>query len=169
MMLPWLRKLTLIFHVTTSVGWLGAVGVFLAVALIGLSSPNPQLVRAAYLVMAPAAWVVLVPLALTSLLTGLIQSLGTTWGLFRHYWVIFKLLINIFAVVVLLMYTRTLSYLADIAATASVASGDFGILRTPSVVLHSVLAIILLIVATTLAVYKPRGMTRYGLKSHDIS
>ena len=51
--------------------------------------------RATYLVMEPAAWVVLVPLAFASLLTGLVQSLSTTWGLARHYWVLFKLLINL--------------------------------------------------------------------------
>jgi hypothetical protein len=43
-------------------------------------------VRGAYLVMEPTVWFVLVSLALASLLTGLVQSLGTTWGLFRHYW-----------------------------------------------------------------------------------
>jgi hypothetical protein len=44
--------------------------------------------------MAPAAWSVLVPLSLGSLLTGLVLSLGTTWGLLRHYWVLIKLLIR---------------------------------------------------------------------------
>jgi hypothetical protein len=56
-------------------------------------------------------WFVLVPLSLASLLTGLVQSLGTPWGLFRHYWVLFKLLINVLATIVLLMYMQTLTYL----------------------------------------------------------
>jgi hypothetical protein len=47
-------------HVASSVGWLGAVVVFLAVAVIGLTSQDPQTVRGAYLVMEPAAWFVLV-------------------------------------------------------------------------------------------------------------
>lgn len=42
-------------------------------------------------------WFVLVPLALVSLLTGLIQSLGTPWGCSGTIWVLFKLLINVFA------------------------------------------------------------------------
>jgi hypothetical protein len=58
-----LRKLTFTTHVTSSVGWLGAVIVFLALAVIALTSADEPTVRGAYLVMAPAAWFVLVPLA----------------------------------------------------------------------------------------------------------
>jgi hypothetical protein len=107
-------------------------------------------------------------LSLASLLTGLIQSLGTTWGLFRHYWVLFKLLINLVASIVLLLYMQTLSYLAGIAAETTLSSGDLAELRNPSPVLHAGGALLLLLVATTLAVYKPRGMTRYGQrKQHE--
>ncbi|GAA2417135.1 DUF2269 domain-containing protein [Nonomuraea africana] len=158
-MSPPLRKLVLTTHVTSSVGWLGAVVVFLALALIGLTAQDARTVRAAYLVMEPAAWFTLVPLSVASLLTGIVQSLGSVWGLFRHYWVVFKLLINLGAIVVLLMYTQTLGYLARVAAEPT-SSGDA--LRSPSVVLHTVLALLLLLAATVLAVYKPRGRTRYG-------
>jgi hypothetical protein len=154
------RKVVLTTHVTASVGWLGAVGVFLALGVVGMTVQDERIVRAVYLVLEPAGWSVLVPLACVSLLTGLIQSLGSVWGLFRHYWVLFKLVINIGAVVVLLMYMQTLRYLAGIAADTSI--GDLSPLRSPSVVLHSVLAALLLLVATVLAVYKPRGLTPYG-------
>src|ERR671916_2640913 len=94
---PALRRVIFTTHVTSSVGWIGAVLVFLALAAIGLSSEDERTVRGAYLVMAPAAWFVLVPLAHASLLSGIVLSLGTTWGLFRHYWVVLKLLITVFA------------------------------------------------------------------------
>jgi uncharacterized membrane protein len=158
-MTPRLRKLALTAHVTSSVGWLGAVAAFLALAVVGLTSQDAQTVRAAYLVMEPAAWFVLVPLAFASLLTGLVQSLGTTWGLFRHYWVLFKLLINVVATTVLLIYMETLSVMAGVAADQS---ADLGVVRNTSPLLHAVAALLLLLVATTLAVYKPRGMTPYG-------
>jgi uncharacterized membrane protein len=158
-MRPHVRKFALAAHVACSVGWLGAVVVFLALAVVGLTSQDAETVRGAYLVMEPAAWYVLVPLAFASLLTGLVQSLGTTWGLFRHYWVLFKLLINLVATVVLLMYTQTLNSLAGVAADPS---ADLGVVRNASPVLHAALALLLLLVATTLAVYKPRGLTRYG-------
>jgi hypothetical protein len=158
-MAPRLRKFALTAHVTSSVGFLGAVVVFLALAVIGLTSRDAQTVRGAYLVMEPAAWFILVPLAFASLLTGLVQSLGTTWGLFQHYWVLFKLLINIFATIVLLMYMPTLGYLAGVAADPTV---DLGAVRNSSPALHAALALLVLLVATVLSVYKPQGMTRYG-------
>jgi hypothetical protein len=158
-MKPGLRKLALTAHVVSSVGWLGAIAGFMALAVVGLTSDDPQTVRGAYLVMKPAAWFVLVPLAFASLLTGLVQSIGTTWGLFRHYWVVFKLLINVAATTVLLFYMETFSSMAGVAADPS---ADLSVVRNASPVLHAALALLLLLVATTLAVYKPRGMTRYG-------
>jgi hypothetical protein len=158
-MTPRVRKLVLMAHITFSVGWLGAVAAFLALALVGLTSQDAKTVRGAYLVMEPAAWFVLVPLALASLLTGLVHSLGTSWGLFRHYWVLFKLLINLLATIVLLMYMETFRVLADVAGDPR---ADLGDVRSASPVVHAVAALLLLLVATTLAVYKPRGLTPYG-------
>ena len=116
---PRLRKLALTVHITTTVGWFGAVVAFLALAVVGLTSQDAQTVRGAYLVMEPVAWIVLVPLAFASLLTGIVQSLGTSWGLFRHYWVLFKLLISAFATIVLLIYMETFSFMAGVAADSS--------------------------------------------------
>jgi hypothetical protein len=159
---PRLRKLVLTAHVATSVGWLGAVAGFLALAVAGRTSQHAQTVRGSILAMEPMGWFVLVPLSLASLLTGLVQSLGSTWGLFRHHWVMAKLLINVFASFVLLLYMRTLDDLSGIAADPTTSAEDLRVLRDPSPVLHAGLALLLLLVATTLAVYKPRGMTRYG-------
>ena len=89
-----LRKFALTAHVTFSVGLLGSIAAFLALAVAGLTSQNGQMVRAAYPAMELIARFVIVPFAFGSLLTGIIQSLGTTWGLFRHYWVVIKLLLT---------------------------------------------------------------------------
>jgi hypothetical protein len=89
-----LRKVALTAHLASSVGWLGAAACFLALAVVGLASKDAQTARVTSLVLAPAAWSVLVPLSLGSLLTGLVLSLGTTWGLVRHDWVLIKLLIT---------------------------------------------------------------------------
>lgn len=158
-MTPRLRKLTLTAHVASSVGWLGAVVAFLALALTAVTSQDAGLVRSVYRTAEPLTWFVILPLALASLLTGIVQSLGSRWGLFRHYWVVAKLLINVAATVVLLLYTRTVGSFADIAAAPN---GDLAGLRGASFVLHSGAAAALLLTATALAVYKPPGMTRYG-------
>jgi hypothetical protein len=156
---PGLRKLTFTTHVTSSVGWLGAVLAFVALALIGLTSKDEATVRGAYLVMAPAAWFVLVPLAHASLLSGIVISLGTPWGLIRHYWVVLKLLITAFATVILLIYMGTFRQMAGVAADPIV---ELGLVRNPSPALHAILALVLLVIATVLGVYKPFGMTPYG-------
>jgi hypothetical protein len=161
---PRLRKFGLTAHVTASVGWLGAVVVFLALAIIGLTSDDAQMVRSAYLVMDPAAWFVLVPLAFASLLTGIVQSLGTTWGLFRHYWVLCKFLLNLSAIIVLLIYMKTFGFMAGVAADPS---ADLDLVRNASPLLHATLALLVLLVATVLAVYKPRGMTPYGRRKQQ--
>ena len=156
---PRVRKLALTVHVTASVGWLGAVVAFLAIAVVGLTSPDPQTVRGAYLVMEPAAWLVLVPLAFASLLSGIIQSLGTTWGLLRHYWVLVKLGINLVTTTVLLSYLPTFAAMAAAAADPDTA---LSAVRNPSPLIHAGAALPLLLGAAALSVYKPRGITRYG-------
>jgi len=76
-MTPRVHKFALTAHVTSSVGWLGAVAGFLVLAVAGLTSRNVETVRAAYLAMELIAWFVIVPLSLASPLTGLVMSLGT--------------------------------------------------------------------------------------------
>ena len=132
---------------------------FLALAVIGVTSDDPVKVRGAYLLMAPAAWFVLVPLAHASLLSGIVLSLGTTWGLFRYYWVVLKLSITVFATVTLLIYMGTFRQMAGVAADPVV---DLAAVRNASPIVHAILALVLLVAATVLGVYKPFGMTAYG-------
>jgi hypothetical protein len=161
MMGPRLRTFALTAHVTSSVGWFGAVAGFLALAVAGLRSDDPQMVRAAYLAMDVTGWFVIVPFSLASLLTGLVQSLGTPWGLFRHYWILIKLLITIVATMLLLLHMQPTAVLADAAAQNALSSTDLRGLRI-QLVADAGAALIVLLVATALAVYKPRGLTPYG-------
>lgn len=165
-MTPRLRKLALTAHITSSIGWIGADAGFLALAIAGLTSQDAQMVRAAYLAMGLTAWFVIIPLSLASLLTGLVQSLGTRWGLFRHYWVLVKFLIAIFATIVLLIHTQPIGLLADAAAETTLSSAD---LREPRIqlVVAAGAGLLVLLVNTTLAVYKPRGMTPYGWRKQN--
>lgn len=156
-----LRKFVLTTHIISSVGWLGAVASFLALALVGLTNTDNQLVRASYLAMELTVWYVIVPLAIASLTTGLVQSLGTSWGLFRYYWIIAKFLITIIATVLLLVHTEPIGQLADAAREQSMSIGDHRGLQI-QLVGDAIAALVLLLVATTLSVYKPWGMTAYG-------
>jgi hypothetical protein len=73
LMSPPVRKLALTAHVTCSVGWLGAVVCSLVLALAGVLSPDPEVVRSSYLALEVVAWFVLVPLSVASLVTGVVQ------------------------------------------------------------------------------------------------
>lgn len=155
------RKATLTAHVITSVGWLGAVAAFLALALVGLTSASPARVQGAYVAAAVVTWMVIVPLCLASLVTGVVQSLGTPWGLFRHYWVVVKLALTVVATVLLLVHTQPIDHLADSAAGTTTLGAE---LRGVQIQLlaDAAAALVVLLATTALATFKPRGMTRYG-------
>lgn len=153
---PGLRKVVLTVHVVTSVGWLGAVVCYLALDVTAATSADPQVVRTAYSAMALLVADVIVPLAVASVVVGIVNALGTSWGLLRHYWVIVKLLLTVFATVVLLIESRTVAHLARSAA-ASPVPGDL-----PSTLPHSVGGVVVLLTITALSVFKPQGLTRYG-------
>ena len=166
-MTPGIRKLVLAAHVTSSVGSLGAVAVFLALAVVGLTSQDGEMVRAACVANEFIAWYIILPLILAALLVGVIQSLGTQWGLFRHYWILVKFLLTAGATIVLLLHMEAVSRMSDLAAEAIFSSTDFRALRIQLVV-HAAGGLMVLLAATTLSVYKPWGLTAYGRrKQHE--
>lgn len=160
------RKFALTAHITSSVGWLGAVAGFLALAIAGLTSRDAHAVRGTYLSMELIGWYVIVPLCLASLVTGLIQALGTQWGLFRHYWVSTKFLITVVSTIILFGFTKTLNNLGDLAADTTLSINELRNLGQSPVV-HAALAVLALLVTTTLSVYKPWGKTRYGRRKQN--
>src|SRR5579871_6523635 len=103
-------------------------------------------------------WYVIVPLSIASLLTGLVMSLVTPWGLFRHYWVLFSLVLTIFATVVLLQHMLTVSFAAGAAAEADGVAGN----GLRGELIHAGGGLLVLLVIQVLNVYKPRGLTSYG-------
>ncbi len=163
---PGFRKLALTAHITSSIGWVGAVAVFLVLAITGLRSQEVQLVRAVYLAMDVTTWFVIVPLAFAALLTGVASSLGTNWGLFRYYWVVVKLLITILSAIILLVHTQPIRLLAGVAATTTLFRADLYRLQV-LMVIASGAGLLALLVVTVLPVYKPRGLTGYGWRKHQ--
>jgi hypothetical protein len=156
-----IRKLMLTFHVLTSVGWFGAVAGFLALAIVGLTGQDHQVVSATYLAIEVMTSLIIVPLCLATLLTGIIQSIGTKWGLFCHYWVIAKLLITVLATLLLLIHMRPITIMSDIARDTILSATDFRQLRIQLVV-DAGAALVALLITTVLSIYKPRGVTPYG-------
>lgn len=165
-MTPSLRKFALTAHVTSSTSLVGSIAAFLVLALAGLNSQDFQIIRAAYLAMDLVARFIIVPLAFASLLTGLIQSLGTPWGLFRHYWILAKLLLTAFATTVLLIKLELIGHAAHLAAETILPRTD---LRAAGMQLavHAAGGLLVLLVPAVLSVYKPAGLTPYGRRKQE--
>jgi hypothetical protein len=166
-MTPGLRKFALTAHITFSVGWIGAVVGFLALVVAAMTSEDAQTLRAAWIAMELTGWYAIVPLAFASLLTGLVMSLGTKWGLFRHYWVLISLALTILATRVLLSNMQTVSFFAGLAAGTD--SADVGQLSggLGGELLHAGIGLLVLLVIQVLNVYKPRGLTPYGWRKQQ--
>ncbi len=165
-MTPRLSKFVLTSHITFSVGWLGAVVVFLALAITGFTSQNTQLSRSAYLAMELSGWFVIVPFCFASIFTGIVQALGTKWGLLKHYWIVVKLFLTIVATIFLLLHMQPVGYLAGLAADT-----QFSNILQPGLQIQMIAeaggAILVLLVATTISVYKPWGKIKFGVGNNN--
>ncbi|MGY6709460.1 hypothetical protein [Oceaniradius stylonematis] len=166
LMSPGLRKFVLTAHVSVCVGWIGALAGFLALAVTSLVSQDALTVRAAYVAMDTINRFVIVPAALLSLATGIVQTLGTPWGLIRHYWVLFKILIIATATFMLLLKTGPIGQMASIAAETALAPADMRGLRL-SILGHAVGGLAVLIWAMALGMYKPKAATPHGKRQRD--
>jgi hypothetical protein len=154
------RKALLTAHLVASVGWMGALAVFLAHAIASRTSQDPVVIRGAALAMGLSAWFVILPLSIGTLVTGLLQALGTAWGLLRHYWVLFKLALTLIATGVLLLKLGPISELAAATVKDTFAAGDMSGLRT-SLLLHAIGGLVVLFLAMVLAVFKPAGIVAW--------
>lgn len=156
---PVWRKLLLLLHVLTSVGFAGSAAAFLCLAVAGLAAADPVVLRGIYIAAWLVTWGVVVPLAWATLLIGVLQALGTQWRLLRHYWVIFKLGLTLVATIVLMLQAQTIGMVADMAR-----QGDVAAVAAPrlGMVLHAIGGIAALVIAMVLSIYKPRGLTPWS-------
>lgn len=149
-------KAVLTSHITLSVGWLGAVAVFLALAITGLNSQNQQLARGCILAMKISAWFVIVPLCLTSLATGIIQAALTRWGLFRYYWIVVKLFLTLGSTLLLLLHLQPINELANAAMEPTFLNREHSS-HIIDLTAKSGAAILELLSIVTISIYKPWG------------
>jgi len=157
-MTPGVRKLVLTVHLAFSIGWIGAVVAYLVLGVSAVTTANAETVRAAWIAMDLTGWYAIVPLALGSVLTGILMAIVTPWGLFRHYWVLISFALTMFSVTILLLHMPTVSAQALIAH-----EGDPAALRSlGGDLFHPSAGLFILLVVTVLNVYKPRGLTPYG-------
>lgn len=162
---PRVRTGALAVHIAVSVGWVGALAAYLALDVAAATSRDVAVLRAAYLAMEMVGVSVIVPLAVAALVTGLAMSLGTQWGLVRHYWVVISLLLTVVATAVLLTQLPTITHVADVAADPGTSPDEIRAL--PTTLAHSIGGLGVLLVVLVLNVAKPRGLTRYGWRKQQ--
>lgn len=159
-MKPAARKLILTIHIGASVAWIGAVLSYLALDIVTARGGDVTTLKTAYVAMAIVARWIIIPLAFAAWTTGVLIAVTTSWGLFRHYWVVISLILTTIALVVLLVEMRTIDALASVAADATTTEEELRAL--PSTLPHSIGGLLVLTVVLALNIYKPRGLTRYG-------
>lgn len=162
-MKPGMRKFALSVHLTLSVGWIGGVIAYLALGITAVRSNDAGTIRSAWTAMEITGWYAIVPLALGSLVTGLIMALGTKWGLFRHYWVVISFVLTVFSTLVLVFHMPDVTATAELAqrsegAALEALGGDLG---------HPGIGLAILLAIQVLNIYKPRGLTRYGWRKQQ--
>lgn len=153
------RKLGLVLHITTSVGWLGAAAAVVALAVAGLARNGEPAAQAAGLAIEVATRWAVWPLAVAALLSGLVQGWISPWGLLRHWWVVFKLVLGLLALVILYLHMR------GFGPAAAHPAAEHGLRAAPglaSSLLHAAGGIVVLLVNVVLSVYKPRGTTPWA-------
>ena len=153
-----LRKAVLSVHLTCSVGWIGTVVAYLGLGAAAVNTSDTQTIRSAWVAMEVIGWFVIVPLAILSLATGVVMSLGTKWGLFRYYWVVISLVLTLFSTVILILHMPSVSSTVEVALQAEGAAlealgGDL---------FHPGIGLVILLIVHVLNIYKPPGLTRYG-------
>jgi hypothetical protein len=162
---PRMRKAALAVHICSSIGWIGAAIAYLALAVAAQVNQQASMVYSAWMGMELIGWAVIVPLGCLALLTGLLMSLGTSWGLVQHYWVLIALVLTTLALGVLLLHMPTVTQTTELARTmtgAEVAAlgGD---------IVHPAVGIGILLVVAVLNIYKPRGQTGLGERGRSSS
>jgi hypothetical protein len=147
-----LRKWTLMTHLVSSVGWIGADLVFLILSVTGFTSDDRGLQAACYRAIGSFAVWLLLPVGLLSLMTGLILGIGSKYGLLRYWWVLAKLV----ALRPVVGHAATASGRVDPTLAHRLGAAPRSLLFPP------VVSITTLSVATYLGVFKPWGRTRWG-------
>ena len=151
------RKLLLTLHISASVSWLGVAVGFFALTVAGQQNPSMEV----YPALNTLARTVLFPLSILTLTTGIVQALLTPWGLWKHYWVVFKLFFTLVAAGVMWNEMGTVSTLSDMTR---VPNPDLHHQGLGGLAVHSGVGALLLLGINLLSVLKPRGETGWGAR-----
>lgn len=150
------RRALLVVHVSVSVAWLGLSLGLLTLGITAYTTQDSSLTEAAYRAMQVFADWLLAPVALLTLGTGLVLSLGTPWGLARHRWVWIKFWITLATAAATIFALRP-----EITHAAAAGVPDLSLVAAPTVSTGAYLFM------TAISVLKPWGPTRRGRRLRE--
>ncbi|MBO2445849.1 hypothetical protein J4573_01985 [Actinomadura barringtoniae] len=150
------RRVWLVLHVGFSVGWLGLSLAMSLLAIAGATADGHAVRHGAYELMHVFDLAIVIPSVLLSIITGLVVSLGTKWGLIKHWWVLIKFVISL---VIPAIATVESSWIEELQRRTRDPAGEPGGLGVALVVCMLVY-LALLWTAVALSVVKPGGKTR---------
>ncbi|TDD88029.1 DUF2269 domain-containing protein [Actinomadura rubrisoli] len=151
---PSTRKAITVVHIAASVALLGEVWGLVVLNLCATLTDDGALAHAAYRLMGVLVFAGGIPLSLISLGSGIALALGSRWGLLRHYWVFAKLLLLI-GVILCGMLLFQPEAMTEATRDGSRPSG-----RQWAQVAVVSGQLTMLLTATALSVFKPRGRIR---------
>ncbi|MEV0929929.1 DUF2269 domain-containing protein [Streptomyces phaeochromogenes] len=156
------RRATLVVHVAASAGWLGLTLGLLALGITATTTGAAVTVDASVRAMKLFADWLLLPVAFLTLVSGLVLSLGTPWGLARHRWVYIKFWLTLATITATVFALRPGVGSAVTAVSAGGPLPDAGdVLFGPIVSLSAYLFM------TVISVLKPWGLTRRGRRLRE--
>ncbi|WP_298561487.1 DUF2269 domain-containing protein [Streptomyces luteogriseus] len=153
------RRTVLVVHVTVSASWLGLSLGLLALGATAASTGSAVTVEASVRAMKLFADRLLLPVAFLTLLSGLLLSLGTKWGLARYRWVYTKFWLTLATTTATVFALRPGVNSAVTAVAAGGPLPDAG-----DVLFGPVVSLSAYVFMTAISVLKPWGKTRRGSK-----
>ncbi|MFJ8537739.1 DUF2269 domain-containing protein [Streptomyces sp. NPDC093591] len=151
------RRASLVVHVVGAASWLGLTVGLLALGVTAATTGTAVTVEASVRAMKLFADWLLLPVAFLTLVSGLVLSLGTPWGLARHRWVWTKFWLTLATTTATVFALRPGVNSAVAAVTAGGPLPDAG-----DVLFGPIVSLSAYVFMTVISVLKPWGLTRRG-------
>lgn len=154
------KQLIIIIHVLSVICWLGGAMVMLLLGTYMLNSENGEQLYYTVENLHLIDVVMIRYTALVTLITGILLSVWTNWGLLKHYWIVIKLILTLLLICFGIAYmSGWLSQLVSIAQQGrALALSDAAFLNTAYSLIGGAIAnIVALIFMTAISYFKPFG------------
>lgn len=157
------RKVTLLAHILSGIGWMGVDVALFVLLLTGLTTDDGQVAASCYIAVAVFVPVAVPVLSLGMLASGLLLGWGTKWGLLRYWWVVVKLAMAL--ILTVLVFTALVPGINDMPRPNATTSADavrdsLGSVPT-GLMFPPIVSFLMLGIASVLSMFKPWGRTRW--------